>query len=101
MSTPTETDMILMDQKEISCCEQEGEKDDTQMTCDALCSLGSTRPGERCESPTESNECTSEGRKAGKTCPKQLQLPMFLSSKLTCLWTMMMLMVPYGRTRFP
>jgi len=67
---------------------QEDDKEATQMTCDVLCSLSnatSTNPGgsAKSESPVSHDGFPTEGpkRKSNKTCPKQLQLPMFLSSK--------------------
>jgi hypothetical protein len=64
------------------------EEEATQMTCDVLCSLGASyaSPGANGMddySPESSiNGSISEGkRKGGKSCPKQHQLPMFLSSK--------------------
>lgn len=56
------------------------EKVATQMTCEMLCSLGGS-----CSSPQRGkSDSSTEGsrKKSGKSCPKQLQLPMFLSSKL-------------------
>jgi hypothetical protein len=56
------------------------DKEATQMTCDVLCSLSSTSPrrgSEKSESP--SFDCYDSKRRSSKTCPKQLQLPMFLS----------------------
>jgi hypothetical protein len=66
--------------------EADGEQSDTQVTCDVLCSLGASYDPGRLE--TESPDCsvsemthsTGEKRKS-KGCPKQHQLPMFLSSK--------------------
>jgi hypothetical protein len=69
------------------------EEEATQMTCDVLCSLGASyaSPGANGMddySPESSiNGSFSEGkRKGGKSCPKQHQLPMFLSSKSSLVW---------------
>jgi hypothetical protein len=56
----------------------------TQMTCDVLCSLGSSpQPpcSMRCDSPVSMEGLSESQGNSSKTCPKQLQLPMFLSSK--------------------
>jgi hypothetical protein len=66
------------------------DKNDTQVTCDVLCSLSASYPagmesmaGMECmESPESSITGCGEKRKSKSTCPKQHQLPMFLSSKL-------------------
>jgi hypothetical protein len=65
------------------------DKNDTQVTCDVLCSLSASYPagmdslaGMECmESPESSITGCGEKRKSKSTCPKQHQLPMFLSSK--------------------
>lgn len=60
-------------------------EEETQMTCDVLCALGSSSPqlplSMRSDSPTSMEWPAEAQRKGSKTCPKQLQLPMFLSSK--------------------
>ena len=68
--------------------DQEDDKEATKMTCDVLCSLSTATspiPGGSAKSgsPVSHDSCLAEGlkRKSSKTCPKQLQLPMFLSSK--------------------
>jgi hypothetical protein len=66
------------------------DKNDTQVTCDVLCSLSASYPagmesmaGMECmESPESSITGGGEKRKSKSSCPKQHQLPMFLSSKL-------------------
>lgn len=64
--------------------EMYGKDESDRETCAALCSLmaASGNPESRlCSSPTESDQAYSESRQmCQKTCPKQLQLPMFLSS---------------------
>jgi hypothetical protein len=57
------------------------EKNDTQVTCDVLCSLSAAYPQGPLApcSDSSSNTGVSEKRKS-KTCPKQHQLPLFLSS---------------------
>jgi hypothetical protein len=68
------------------------EEEATQMTCDVLCSLGASYAsganGMDDYSPESSiNGSFSEGkRKGGKSCPKQHQLPMFLSSESSLVW---------------
>jgi hypothetical protein len=63
----------------------EDNEEDTQMTCDVLCALGSSSPQLPCsmrsDSPVSMDWPALSERKGSKTCPKQLQLPMFLSSK--------------------
>jgi hypothetical protein len=62
---------------------EDADQEATQMTCDVLCSLSSLVHQKACERDA-SSETTSESikqRGSGKSCPKQLQLPMFLSSK--------------------
>jgi hypothetical protein len=63
----------------------EDNEEDTQMTCDVLCALGSSSPqlplSMRSDSPVSMEWPSESQRKGSKTCPKQLQLPMFLSSK--------------------
>lgn len=54
------------------------EKRDTQVTCDVLCSLSAAYP-QGSASDSSSNAGVSEKPKS-KTCPKQHQLPLFLSS---------------------
>lgn len=66
--------------------EHNDENFETKMTCDALCSLSSSPPCPEMESSEcEGNEEKEKKRKRSKSClsacPKQLQLPMFLSSK--------------------
>jgi hypothetical protein len=60
-------------------------EEETQMTCDVLCALGSSSPQLPCsmrsDSPTSMEWPAEAQRKGSKQCPKQLQLPMFLSSK--------------------
>jgi hypothetical protein len=60
-------------------------EEETQMTCDVLCALGSSSPQIPCsmrsDSPTSMEWPAEAQRKGSKQCPKQLQLPMFLSSK--------------------
>jgi hypothetical protein len=57
------------------------EKNDTQVTCDVLCSLSAAYPQGPLApcSDSSSNTGVSEKRKS-KSCPKQHQLPLFLSS---------------------
>ncbi|CAJ1966118.1 unnamed protein product [Cylindrotheca closterium] len=69
---------------EQSCQSQSGsflspeEKLDTQVTCDVLCSLSASYPQRSAAAEETSSEIGGEKRKA-KTCPKQHQLPLFLS----------------------
>lgn len=64
-------------------------KDETQATCDVLCSLGAAVASfpSGAEAATNFAEeafdvtVMDKQRKSSKTCPKQHQLPMFLSSK--------------------
>lgn len=62
-----------------------GEIDETQLTCDALCSLSSTLISNSMSPEMANGICAARKRKNGKesdhTCSKQLQLPMFLTSK--------------------
>jgi hypothetical protein len=61
--------------------EEEEHGDREAMTCNALCSLGSS--GVDSKSQNWGDEAGCYGDKASnfhKCCPKQLQLPMFLSS---------------------
>jgi hypothetical protein len=64
----------------------EDNEEETQLTCDVLCALGSSSPQLPCDmrsdSPVSMEWPSESQRKGSKTCPKQLQLPMFLSSKL-------------------
>jgi hypothetical protein len=68
------------------CHELSDNKDYTQMTCDVLCSLGGSSSLPFADSAA-SDHSDDSGRKprqsksCPRTCPKQLQLPMFLSSK--------------------
>lgn len=92
----TQEDACDFEENDDEHCEKEA------MTCDALCSLGSTTDHHLmkdaqhhppCHSPCsedDSSESPSTSNKAkrklpltgaSKCCPKQLQLPMFLSSK--------------------
>jgi len=64
----------------------EREKQEAQLTCDVLCSLSASSKAfnsghdtPQAGSPVPS--ACSGSRKCDKECPKQLQLPMFLSSK--------------------
>jgi hypothetical protein len=63
------------------------ENEATRVTCDVLCSLGSTSYADAPESShaayqDDSTECSyGDKPRKGKACPKQHQLPMFLSSK--------------------
>jgi hypothetical protein len=67
------------------------EQNATQVTCDVLCSLGAAAAGgvptffDTCDdSPEPSiNGGDCKRKSGGKTCPKQHQLPMFLSSKFS------------------
>jgi len=52
-------------------------KDATLLTCDVLCSLSGSSPPHSEEACLE-EVCEKKGKK-GKGCPKQHQLPMFLS----------------------
>lgn len=57
---------------------------DEKETCDALCSLMGVANESACPTfASYSSDCSSHEpkRKGSKACPKQLQLPMFLSSK--------------------
>ena len=57
------------------------EKRDTQVTCDVLCSLSAAYPQRSdANDGAPAAEAVKEKRKP-KTCPKQHQLPLFLSSK--------------------
>ena len=56
------------------------EKLDTQVTCDVLCSLSASYPQRSAAAEEDSTESGREKRKA-KACPKQHQLPLFLSRK--------------------
>jgi len=59
----------------------------TQMTCDVPCSLSSSCSpppstalnNVKSQSPINGMNCPTEKRRTSKTCPKQHQLPMFLS----------------------
>jgi hypothetical protein len=64
------------------------EEKDTQVTCDVLCSLSVAYPQQptlavtaTAETPAVNNTMPTPEKRKSKTCPKQLQLPMFLSSK--------------------
>lgn len=57
------------------------------LTCDVLCSLGTSSP-QSCNAGSgdnflnaSANGNDNKGRKSNKACPKQHQLPMFLSSE--------------------
>mmetsp|Transcript_16915 Transcript_16915/g.41202 ORF Transcript_16915/g.41202 Transcript_16915/m.41202 type:complete len:322 (+) Transcript_16915:78-1043(+) len=54
------------------------EKRDTQVTCDVLCSLSASYPQRSAAAEDLSSEVVREKRKP-KACPKQHQLPLFLS----------------------
>ena len=94
----------------LACCVDDDEKAATQMTCDVLCSLSSSYPAPACRdgSPAESpvtefikNGCSTEKRKASKSsssCPKQHQLPMFLSSE--CFFSMSEDLVAFAARAF-
>ena len=56
------------------------EKLDTQVTCDVLCSLSASYPQRSAAAEEPATEAVREKRKP-KACPKQHQLPLFLSSK--------------------
>ena len=58
------------------------EKRDTEVTCDVLCSLSAAYPQSSDATTAEAPAAgaVKEKRKA-KSCPKQHQLPLFLSSK--------------------
>ena len=64
------------------------EKRDTQVTCDVLCSLSSgfsnrsdfDHDHDHDDEESEATDTVHEKRKS-KSCPKQHQLPLFLSSK--------------------
>lgn len=67
------------------------EKDETRATCDVLCSLGASHfaPDASASAYMDDGTDSSCGEKQGKGkgCPKQHQLPMFLSSKFpTAFW---------------
>jgi len=53
------------------------EKEREAVTCDVLCSLSSSAP--HFGSAQEKQGAGKKSECAGNTCPKQLQLPMFLS----------------------
>jgi hypothetical protein len=56
----------------------------TKMTCDALCSLSYSPSPDISNHPGLEFDMSQDkpGKKGGMGCPKQHQLPMFLSSKL-------------------
>jgi hypothetical protein len=57
--------------------------DSEAMTCNALCSLGSSDPtASQSQQHWDESGCFGDKLSGSyKCCPKQLQLPMFLSSK--------------------
>ncbi len=59
------------------------EQEATKLTCDVLCSLIASTSGGPCNgengSMDSSEACKTKTSK--RSCPKQLQLPLFLSSK--------------------
>lgn len=66
------------------------ERDETQATCDVLCSLGASSYSHDMPSNAYMDDGTDSscgekqgqgGKGKGTACPKQHQLPMFLSSK--------------------
>jgi len=66
----------------------EREKQETTMTCALLCSLSSASPVPQHETNNNDYYCgdecsasSSTKKRSNKACSKQLQLPMFLSSK--------------------
>jgi hypothetical protein len=66
--------------------QQHENEDATRATCDVLCSLGSTAYAAGASNAViyqdDSTDCSySDKPRKGKACPKQHQLPMFLSSK--------------------
>lgn len=64
---------------------EEQEKEDTRATCDVLCSLGAAASysPEHSSNDYGDDDCSyGERPRKHKACPKQHQLPMFLSSKL-------------------
>lgn len=54
--------------------------EDTQVTCDVLCSLSASYPQHSAAAEDSSVETVREKKKS-KSCPKHHQLPLFLSSK--------------------
>jgi len=79
------------------------DQDEQAMTCDALCSLGTSSGSAANDSKTEDGApaklrsgSISPIEKA--CCAKQLQLPMFLSSKYTRIMRRVLLRGPTNRT---
>lgn len=62
------------------------EHEATKITCDVLCSLIASTNGGPCHENEDSEGCSTEEaacklKQSKRSCPKQLQLPLFLSSK--------------------
>lgn len=77
-TTVSQDDVSDNEEEEV---EEEEHGDRETMTCNALCSLGSSGVDSKNQNWGEESGCFGEKSSSShKCCPKQLQLPMFLSS---------------------
>ena len=88
MSSKDEKKVEKAEEAEAKASSQDGTQKDAELTCDVLCSLsGCSPPPPDSEEACPEEACEKKGKKS-KSCPKQHQLPMFLSSKYCCMWIM-------------
>lgn len=80
-TTAVSQDDVVSDNEEEEEEEEHGDRE--AMTCNALCSLGASGGvSAKCQQQWEEAACFGDKASTSyKCCPKQLQLPMFLSSK--------------------
>lgn len=77
-TTVSQEDDVSDNEEEV---DEEEHGDREAMTCNALCSLGSSGVDSKSQHWGEDAGCFGEKASSShKCCPKQLQLPMFLSS---------------------
>jgi hypothetical protein len=77
-TTVSQEDDVSDNEEEV---DEEEHGDREAMTCNALCSLGSSGIDSKSQLWGEETGCFGEKASSShKCCPKQLQLPMFLSS---------------------
>jgi hypothetical protein len=80
-----EDEMQVAGNEEVEESNKNCAESSTVMTCEALCALSSSPPPASCAANGDVDSSDEKSsRRSNKDCPKQHQLPMFLSSKYSC-----------------